>query len=66
MDIKDHILSKITIGSKIGELSFFSPLSPWGLDKVLEELERDGLIKVQYDPIWGRMYTSLRQGRRGG
>jgi len=66
MDIKDHILSKITIGSRIGELSLFSPLSPWDLDKVLEELEKDGLIKVQYDPIWGKMYTSLRQGRRGG
>ncbi len=65
MDIKDHILSKITIGSRIGELSFFSPLSPYDLDRVLEELERDGLIEVQYDPIWGRIYSRLEGGKRG-
>jgi len=66
MDIRDHILSKIAIGSRIGELSFFSPLAPWDLDRVLEELERDGLIEVQYDPIWGRMYSRLQEDKRGG
>jgi len=66
MDIRDHILSKIAIGSRIGELSFFSPLAPWDLDRVLEELERDGLIEVQYDPIWGRMYSRLQEDKRRG
>ncbi len=57
MDIKDHILSKITVEITLHDLSLFSPLSPWDLDRVLDELERDGLIEVKYDPIWGKMYT---------
>ena len=65
MDIKDYILSKITVDVRIGELSFFSPLSPYDLDRVLAELEREGLIEVQYDPIWGRMYSRLPKDQRG-
>ncbi len=59
VSMDDFLLSKITKDVPAFEVAVLTPLSPYDFDALIERLRRQGRVRVEDDPQWGRKISRL-------